>query len=60
MEGVKRYLTKKLKLKVNESKSETVRPKDRKFFGFRFDAVNRLTGALRPKRSALSKIGFGS
>jgi len=36
MEGVKRYLTSKLRLKVNESKSAVARPKDRKFLGFSF------------------------
>jgi RNA-directed DNA polymerase len=36
MEGVKRFLTRKLKLKVNESKSAVARPKDRKFLGFSF------------------------
>jgi RNA-directed DNA polymerase len=36
MEGVKRFLTGKLRLKVNESKSAVARPKDRKFLGFSF------------------------
>ena len=36
MESVKHFLTKKLKLKVNESKSAVARPKDRKFLGFSF------------------------
>jgi RNA-directed DNA polymerase len=36
MEGVKRFLTHKLRLKVNESKSAVARPKDRKFLGFSF------------------------
>jgi RNA-directed DNA polymerase len=36
MEGVKRFLTQKLRLKVNESKSAVARPKDRKFLGFSF------------------------
>jgi len=36
MEGVKRFLTRKLKLKVNDSKSAMARPKDRKFLGFSF------------------------
>jgi hypothetical protein len=29
MDGVKRYITKKLKLKVNETKSAVAQPKDR-------------------------------
>jgi RNA-directed DNA polymerase len=36
MEGAKRFLARKLKLKVNESKSAVARPKDRKFLGFSF------------------------
>jgi len=36
MENVKKYLQRKLKLKVNESKSAVARPKDRKFLGFSF------------------------
>jgi RNA-directed DNA polymerase len=36
MEGVKQFLTRKLRLKVNESKSAVARPKDRKFLGFSF------------------------
>ena len=38
MEGVKRFLTRKLRLKVNEEKSAVARPKDRKFLGFSFTA----------------------
>jgi RNA-directed DNA polymerase len=36
MEGVKHFLTRKLRLKVKESKSAVARPKDRKFLGFSF------------------------
>ncbi len=36
MEGLKRFLTRKLRLKVNDSKSAVARPKDRKFLGFSF------------------------
>src|SRR6201998_4479884 len=36
MEGITRYLTTKLKLKVNQAKSAVARPKDRKFLGFSF------------------------
>jgi RNA-directed DNA polymerase len=36
MEGIMRFLTAKLRLKVNESKSAVARPKDRKFLGFSF------------------------
>ena len=36
MESVKRFITTKLKLKVNEQKSAVARPWDRKFLGFSF------------------------
>jgi RNA-directed DNA polymerase len=36
MESVKRFITKKLKLKVNEAKSAVARPQERKFLGFSF------------------------
>jgi RNA-directed DNA polymerase len=36
MESVKQFITKRLKLKVNESKSAVARPGDRKFLGFTF------------------------
>jgi len=34
MESVKRFITQRLKLKVNESKSAVAKPGERKFFGF--------------------------
>jgi RNA-directed DNA polymerase len=36
MESVKRFLTNKLKLKVNEAKSAVAKPQERKFLGFSF------------------------
>ena len=36
MESVKRFIAKKLKLKVNEAKSAVAKPQDRKFLGFSF------------------------
>lgn len=36
MESVKRFITQKLKLKVNEAKSAVARPQGRKFLGFSF------------------------
>jgi len=36
MEGIKRFLTKRLKLKVNEQKSAVGKPSERKFLGFSF------------------------
>src|SRR5215470_14418133 len=38
MESVKQFITEKLKLKVNESKSAVAKPQDRKFLGFSFTA----------------------
>ena len=46
MQGVRRFLTRKLKLTVNESKSTVARPRERKFLGFSF------TSGLMPKRRA--------
>src|SRR5499427_3652619 len=36
MEGITRFITHKLKLKVNETKSAVARPQERKFLGFSF------------------------
>lgn len=36
MESVKQFLTKRLKLKVNEAKSAVAKPQERKFLGFSF------------------------
>ena len=49
MDGVKRFITKKLKLKVNEAKSAVAQPKDRKFLGFSF------TGEPTPRRRIAPK-----
>ena len=44
MEGMKRFITRKLRLKVNEAKSAVGRPRERKFLSFSF------TGGIEPKR----------
>ena len=49
MESVKRFLTTKLKLKVNELKSAVARPWERKFLGFSF------TSRREPKRRIAPK-----
>jgi len=49
MEGVKRFLTRKLRLKVNESKSAVARPKDRKFLGFSFTSGEVVRRRIAPK-----------
>jgi RNA-directed DNA polymerase len=38
MESITRFITHKLKLKVNEAKSAVARPQERKFLGFSFTA----------------------
>src|SRR5271168_4049645 len=49
MESVSRFITTKLKLKVNESKSAVARPWERKFLGFSF------TSGREPKRRIAPK-----
>jgi len=49
MESVKRFITLKLKLKVNESKSAVARPQERKFLGFSFTSGKELKRKIAPK-----------
>ena len=49
MENVKRFLARKLKLKVNESKSAVARPKDRKFLGFSFTWAEEAKRRIAPQ-----------
>jgi RNA-directed DNA polymerase len=49
MENVKRFLTRKLRLKVNESKSAVARPKDRKFLGFSFTSGEVVKRRIAPQ-----------
>jgi RNA-directed DNA polymerase len=49
MQSITRFLTGKLKLKVNESKSAVARPAERKFLGFSF------TSGRQPKRRIAPK-----
>jgi RNA-directed DNA polymerase len=49
MGSVTRFIIRKLKLKVNESKSAVARPKERQFLGFTF------TGGRKPKRRIAPK-----
>jgi RNA-directed DNA polymerase len=44
MESVKRFISERLKLKVNDEKSAVAKPQERKFLGFSF------TGQAEPKR----------
>src|SRR5665647_353523 len=49
MESVKRFITDKLKLKVNESKSAVAKPQERKFLGFSFTSGKELKRKIAPK-----------
>ncbi len=49
MESVKRFITQKLKLKVNESKSAVAKPQERKFLGFSFTGGKELKRKIAPK-----------
>lgn len=49
MQGISRFITGKLQLKVNESKSAIARPAERKFLGFSF------TSGKQPKRRIAPK-----
>ena len=49
MESIKRFITKRLKLKVNETKSAVARPQVRKFLGFSFMAGSAIRRTIAPK-----------
>jgi RNA-directed DNA polymerase len=49
MESVKQFITQKLKLKVNETKSAVARPQERKFLGFSFTAGPEVKRVIAPK-----------
>jgi RNA-directed DNA polymerase len=49
MESVTRFITQKLKLKVNEAKSAVARPSERKFLGFSFSAGPEVKRIIAPK-----------
>jgi RNA-directed DNA polymerase len=49
MEGITRYFTTKLKLKVKQAKSAVARPKDRKFLGFSFTSGMKARRRIAPK-----------
>ena len=49
MESVTRFITNKLKLKVNEAKSAVARPQERKFLGFSFTAGPEVKRTIAPK-----------
>ena len=49
VESITRFITQKLKLKVNESKSAVARPQERKFLGFSFAADPEAKRRIAPK-----------
>lgn len=49
MESIKRFITKRLKLKVNEAKSAVAKPQVRKFLGFSFTAGAAIRRTIAPK-----------
>jgi RNA-directed DNA polymerase len=49
MESITRFISQKLKLKVNESKSAAARPQERKFLGFSFTSGPEIKRAIAPK-----------
>src|SRR5580700_4331414 len=49
MESISRFITQKLKLKVNEAKSAVARPQERKFLGFSFTNDPEVRRVIAPK-----------
>jgi RNA-directed DNA polymerase len=49
MESITRFITQKLKLKVNEAKSAVARPQERKFLGFSFTSGPEVKRVIAPK-----------
>jgi RNA-directed DNA polymerase len=49
MESITRFITQKLKLKVNEAKSAVARPQERKFLGFSFTRGPEVKRVIAPK-----------
>src|SRR5260370_19356333 len=49
MKSITQFITQKLKLKVNESKSAVARPQERKFLGFTFTDGPEVKRAIAPK-----------
>jgi RNA-directed DNA polymerase len=49
MKSITRFITQKLKLKVNEAKSAVARPQERKFLGFSFTAGPDIKRRIAPK-----------
>ena len=55
MKSITRFITQKLKLKVNETKSAVARPQQRKFLGFSFTDGPEVQRVIAPKALARFK-----
>jgi RNA-directed DNA polymerase len=55
MMSITRFITQRLKLKVNETKSAVARPQERKFLGFTFTSDSVIRRAIAPKALARFK-----
>jgi RNA-directed DNA polymerase len=55
MKNITRFITQRLKLKVNETKSAVARPQERKFLGFSFTDGPEIRRAIAPKALARFK-----
>ena len=53
--SITRFITERLKLKVNEAKSAVARPQERKFLGFSFTSDPEIRRAIAPKALARFK-----
>jgi RNA-directed DNA polymerase len=60
MDSVEKFLTKRLKLKVNKAKSAVARPVKRKFLALASRVGNSLGGASRRRRWPASEAGYGN
>ena len=49
MDGIRRFITQRLKLKVNDKKSAVARPQERKFLGFSFTGGSGVRRRIAPK-----------
>jgi RNA-directed DNA polymerase len=55
MKSITQFITQKLKLKVNETKSAVAKPQERKFLGFSFTDGPEVKRAIAPKALARFK-----
>jgi RNA-directed DNA polymerase len=60
MESITRFITHRLKLKVNQAKSAVARPGQRKFLGFSFTGEREPRRRIAPRLSLALRSGFGN